>query len=186
MKPLITTALFTLLLAFMGMGQTTTSTPTATSLPTYIMAGLKYDQFTGGSGFVSGIVPESDRFGVYGSATVELVPVKFIDPPTGNTRYLLGGSARFGQHKTGYNDGKNMLLFGGDVGASFSSSSSTAGNTATVSLGMAGSFTITYVRQLSPHWALGVPVRMLWMSGVGPNGSGAWNPVVELGIVWKP
>jgi hypothetical protein len=151
-------------------------------LPAYIMAGLSYNQYTGGSGFVSGIVPESNRAGVYGSATADIVPVKVFDPVTKRYGYALSASARGGQHKVVYNDGRNMLLLGGDLGASFSQSDLSAG----LSIGIAGSFTATYIRQLGPHFGIGMPLRMLWMSGVGPGGRGVWNPVGEIGIVWKP
>ncbi|MGD0869087.1 MAG: hypothetical protein ABSB88_06020 [Bryobacteraceae bacterium] len=117
---------------------------------------------------------------LYGSATTDLVPLKTT--VNGKSIYLLSGSARAGEHKVVYQDSKNAVLIGGDVGASFSNSAGGSG----VTLGVAGSFTLTYVRQLSPHWAVGIPVRMLYMSNVGPNGTGAWNPVVEAGIIWKP
>jgi len=185
------------LFAVAAFGQTATPVGQVT-LPSYIMFGGSYNQFTGASAFVSGVVPEVSSVGLYGSATTDLVPVKFVDKATGKVGYLISGSGRLGQHKTVFNDTKsekdasgnivkqsgNMLLIGGDFGASFSQSGAPA-NTG-VSIGLAGSFTVTYVRQLSVHWAIGVPIRMLWMSGVGPSGTGAWNPVAEFGLVWKP
>jgi hypothetical protein len=159
-------------------------TPAAAApLPAYIMAGLSYNQYTGGSGFVSGIVPESNPVGLYGSVTTDVVPVKVVDPVTGRPGYALSASARAGQHKVVHRDGKTMLLLGGDFGASFSQAGAT---TAGLNIGIAGSFTATYIRQLTPHFAVGVPIRMLWMSGAGPGGCGVWNPVGEIGIVWKP
>lgn len=158
-----------------------TATPES-RLPAYIMAGLSYNQYTGGSGFVSGIVPESNRAGVYGSATADIVPVKVLDPATRRYGYALSASARGGQHKVVYHDGRNMLLLGGDLGASFSQPGLASG----LSIGLAGSFTATYIRQFGPHFGIGMPLRMLWMSGVGPGGRGVWNPVGEIGIVWKP
>ncbi len=164
---------------------TTTTTPTATpianvTLPTYIMGGISFNQLTGAAGFVSSIIPESNSVGLYGSATTDLIPLKTT--VNGKSIYLLSGSARAGEHKVLYQDTRNAVLIGGDVGASFSNTSGTSG----VTLGVAGSFTLTYVRQLSAHWAVGVPIRMLYMSNVGPNGAGAWNPVVEVGFIWKP
>ncbi|MGD0869078.1 MAG: hypothetical protein ABSB88_05975 [Bryobacteraceae bacterium] len=150
------------------------------TLPTYIMGGISFNQLTGAAGFVSAIVPESNSVGLYGSATTDLVPLKTT--VNGKSIYLLSGSARAGEHKVVYQDTKNAVLIGGDIGVSFSNSAGTSG----VTLGVAGSFTITYVRQLSSHWAVGLPIRMLYMSNVGPNGAGAWNPVVEAGIIWKP
>jgi hypothetical protein len=41
--------------------------------------------------------------------------------------------------------------------------------------------TFTYVRQLSKTWAVMVPIRALYMPSLG-----GWNPVIELGLVWKP
>lgn len=152
-------------------------------LPTYIMAGAAYNQYTGGSGFISGIIPEFNRAGVYGSVTMDLVGVKIVDPVTQKAGYGLTPSLRFGQHKVLYNADKSMLTVGGDFGASFSQAAVPSSG---VNIGLSGSFTLTVIRHLSPHFAVGVPVRMLWMSGVGPGGTGAWNPVVELGLVWKP
>ena len=174
-------AFFLLAAAPIAIAQTAAPEP-QNQLPAYIVAGLSYNQYTGGSGFVSGIVPESSRVGVYGSATADIVPVKVLDPVTKRYGYALSASARAGQHKVVYNDGKNMLLLGGDLGASFSQ----AGLASGLSIGLAGSFTATYIRQLGPHFGIGVPLRMLWMSGVGPGGRGVWNPVGEIGIVWKP
>lgn len=166
-----------------ALGQTPPVTPaTSGQLPTYIMGGFSYNQYTGAAGFTSVVLPESNKAGLYGSATADLVPAKFTDPKTGKTGYLISGSMRAGQHKVVYNDGQNMLLIGGDAGASFANT----GTPAAVTIGLAGSFTVTYVRQINSHLAVGVPVRMLYMSGVGPGGSGAFNPVVECGIIWKP
>jgi hypothetical protein len=160
------------------------ATPVANvALPTYIMAGVSYNQYTGGAGFVSGIIPESQSVGVYGSATTDIVPIKYVNTATGKSGYVLSGSARAGQHKVVYSDLKNMVTLGCDLGASFSSAPAPSSG---VNIGLAGSFTLTYIRQLSAHWAVGVPVRMLWLAGSGPNGSGAWNPVLEAGVVWKP
>jgi hypothetical protein len=163
---------------------TTTTSATAlasVTLPTYIMAGVSFNQITGGAGFVSAIIPESNAVGLYGSATTDLVPLKTT--VNGKSIYVLNGSARAGQHKVVYQDTKNAVLIGGDIGASFSNPSA---GTPGVTLGVAGSFTLTYVRQINAHLAVGVPVRMLYMSNVGANGTGAWNPVVEFGLVWKP
>lgn len=186
-------ALFACLLAITGQAQTPLD---AVELPTFIFAGASYNQYSGWSGVVSGIIPESNKFGMYASFTGDLSAVQYTAPSTGKTGYLLSPSFRAGQHKVlwGKQPGaKTMLLVGGDLGASFTQpppapglGTDTTPASSTVSVNLAGSFTLTLVRQLSPHLAVAAPVRMLWISGVGPNGTGAWNPVVELGIVWKP
>lgn len=159
--------------------------PTPAALkPTYVIAGLSYNQYTGGSGFVSVITPEVKSAGVYASLTADVVPVKFTDAKTGKSGYVMSFSPRFGQHKQLYWDGKNMVLLGGDAGASFSQS--TSASSPGTNIGLAGSFTLTYARQLSPHWGIAVPVRMLYLSGAGPDGKGAFNPVVQFGVVYKP
>lgn len=195
MRNAFTLVIIGVLMAVLAVAQTAPAQPTATTtttpaaaattlanvtLPTYIMGGVSFNQLTGAAGFVSAIIPESNSVGLYGSATTDLVPLKTT--VNGKSIYLLSGSARAGEHKVVYQDSKNAVLIGGDVGASFANSAGGSG----VTLGVAGSFTLTYVRQLSPHWAVGIPVRMLYMSNVGPNGTGAWNPVVEAGIIWKP
>ena len=171
------TLLSVILLAFSVHAQT----PLAkAALPTYIMAGASYNQFTGGAGFLAGIIPESSSAGLYASVTVDITGTQITDPVTKKTGYGLSPSVRAGEHKVLWNQGKNMLLIGGDVGASFASGVSG------VTIGIAGSFTATYIRQINANFAVGLPVRMLWMSGVGPGGSGAWNPVLEFGVIWKP
>ena len=208
------TTLMLLALAASAFGQTAALPTTAVAditLPTYIMAGASCNQFQGCAGFVSGIVPETSKVGgLYGSVTADINAAKITDPTTGKTGYGISPSFRFGQHKVVYNDTKtvttsagvvtsqkgNMLLVGGDFGASFTQTQTTTttplgtttstSGTSGLNIGLAGSFTVTYIRQLSQHWAIAIPVRMLWMAGVGPNGTGVWNPVVEAGVVWKP
>ncbi len=151
-------------------------TPPVT-LPTYVMAGLAYNQVAGFNGFFSGLTPVSNQAGMYASATLDLLPILSVDA-NGKPIYLLSSSARAGLHKVIYNQGPNALLLGGDVGASFSS--------AAVSIAPAGSFTVTFVRQLSPHFAIGIPIRALWVPPTTVGGTGGFNPVVELGLVWRP
>lgn len=154
--------------------------------PTYVMGGLAYNQYTGASAFVSGIVPEGQG-GMYASAVVDLVPQKFVDPKTGRVGYVVSGSTRFGQHRELYRNGPSALLIGGDVGPTFSQQPVATGfSLGGTNVGISGSFTVTYVRMIREHIGVAVPVRMLYMSGAGPNGAGAWNPVVEVGVVFKP
>jgi hypothetical protein len=187
-RAFVSAVLLVLTLSMCAFGQTmspaATSTPLAqVQLPTYIMAGGSCNQFTGCAGFVSAIVPESSSVGLYGSVTTDISAVKIVDPVTKKTGYGLSPSVRAGQHKVVLNANKNMVTMGGDFGASFAQA---GGATAGVTIGVAGSFTITYIRQLTDHWAVGIPLRMLWLSGAGPNGTGVWNPVVEVGMVWRP
>src|ERR1035441_642358 len=141
----------------------TSSVPVAeVTLPPYIGAGASYNQFTGVTAEVTGLIPETSKLGgLYGSVTADLSATKIV--LAGKSGYVLSPNFRVGQHKVVFNDGKNMITLGGDAGASFSQS---AGSTATgLNIGLAGSFTATYIRNLSAHFAVGVPLRMLYLSG---------------------
>jgi hypothetical protein len=184
-------ALLALSLCLITSAQTVATAPAVTApvavadivLPTYIVGGAVFNQLAipRFSGFLAGLWPVSDKIGLYTSGVADVTPVKYVDPATGRTSYLLSTSARAGLHKVVHNDTKNMVLLGADGGAAFSS-----GASASVTVGFSASFTASYVRQLSPHWAVAVPIRMLWVAGVGPGGKGAFNPVGEIGVVWKP
>ena len=153
-----------------------TTAADAPKLPAYLMAGLSYNQFIGANAFVSAIVPEGKS--IYGSVTMDLSAAKITDA-TGRTGRVLTPSTRVGQHRLMYTDTRNSLLLGGDIGASFTPASPG------VTIGVAGSFTVTYVRNLAPHWSIALPLRMLWISGAG-GAAGSWNPVAQIGIVWRP
>lgn len=164
---------------------TTASSATSLSgvtLPTYIFGGVSYDQTLGFSGVVSSVIPESNAVGLLGTVTVNFAPFKYLNPITGKTVYLLSYSARAGQFKTLYNDGKNMVVLGGDLGASFAS----APNANSVSVGFSGSFSAGYFRQLSAHLGVGGIVRFLYEPSIGPAGAVTFNAVPEFGLVWKP
>jgi len=170
------------------------------TLPTNIMIGMSYNQFTGAAGLISALEPESQSLtlgvapGLYASESADLTPVKYVNPSTGKTGYLVAGSMRFGQHKVLLNTAQPgstfhpsfLLAIGADAGASFASTPTAAGTPATsVSVGFSGSFTLSAFYRFKPHWAAGVAVRALYMSGIGPNGIGAWNPVLEPGLVYS-
>ncbi len=165
----------------------------AVELPAIVMVGASYNQYTGAAGFVSGIVPESQNWGIMASVTSDLVPTKYVNS-SGKSGYLIAGSMRFGQHKVLLNTAKVgpafapsfMLTVGGDAGASFIPTpvSLGVGGPSTTTVGFSGSFTTGAFWRFKPHWALGVAVRALYMSGTGPNGGGAWNPVLEPGLVF--
>jgi hypothetical protein len=211
-------SLITILFAGLSASAQTAAIPSTTptisvtniTLPTYIAVGMSYNQFTGAAAFVSGLIPETSKAGgLYGSVTADINAAKVIDPATGKSGYGVSPSFRFGQHKVVYNgttttttaggtviaQSGNMLLIGGDFGASWNQVQTTTTSPLGVvttsgapglSIGLAGSFTLTYVRQFTPHLAMAVPIRMLWMSGVGPGATGVWNPVGEIALVWKP
>lgn len=144
-------------------------------LPTYIAGGGAYNQFAGANLWGSAILPVSNSVGLYESTTVDLFPVKAS--LSGRSAYIFQASVREGVHKILSDDGRNMVLIGADAGLSFAQAS--AGGSATP--GVSAALTITYVRQLNPSWALMVPIRALYMPGLG-----GWNPIAEAGIVWKP
>ena len=205
--------LFAFVCACRAFGQTAPSAlPTISvanvTLPTYIVAGASCSQFDGCAGFVSGIVPETSKVGgLYGAVTADLSLANVT--VNGKQGYGLSPSFKFGQHKVIYNNTiatkdasgnitkmtGNMLLFGVDAGAAFSSVTTTTvnalGQTTTstgsgMNVNLAGSFTFTYVRQLTPHLAIAVPIQMNWVAGVGPGGAGVWTPTGKIAIVWKP
>ena len=192
MKKLIVFALF----AVAAFGQTTTTTiPTTTTatvisaptvafpsliLPTGIAALGAFNQLGNPrwtAGF-SALYPIVGSAGVYGSTTADVLPKLAVDPATGRKFYALSAAARQGFHKSVVTTGRFTALIGGDVGPSFSQSTSSliAGKSA-ITVSFSGSFTATGIYQLSPVFSAVVPVRMLYVSGIG------WNPVLEAGIV---
>jgi hypothetical protein len=138
-------------------------------LPAYVAGGGAYNQFAGVNLWGSAIVPVSDSMGLYESTTADVFPVKAT--LNGKTGYIFSTSLREGMHKVLSNDGTNMTLLGTDVGGSFAAGS----------VNLSAAVTFTYVRQLSKTWAVMVPIRALYMPSLG-----GWNPVIELGLVWKP
>lgn len=147
----------------------------AIQLPTYCAIGGAYNQLAGGNLWASAIVPVSNTLGLYESTTADLFPVKTV--ANGRTAYVFQSSIREGVHKVVHDDGKNMLLIGADGGYAFSQASAAAAGAS----GISASMTLTYVRHLSKSWAVMVPIRALYMSGLG-----GWNPIVEIGFTWKP
>ena len=193
MKKLIVFALF----AMAAFGQTTTTTtptttavpavtPTATVafpsliLPAGIAAFGEFNQLgtPKWSGGFAAIYPIVGSAGVYGSTTADVLPKLATDPATGRKFYALSSSARQGFHKSVVTTGRFTALIGGDVGPSFlqSTGSLIAGKSA-ITVSFSGSFTATGIYQLSSAFSAIVPVRMLYVSGIG------WNPVLEAGIV---
>ena len=98
---------------------------------------------------------------------------------TGRNFYAIQSSARQGVHKSLFATGRFTALVGADVGPSFSQNTSsliTAGKSA-ITVSFSSSFIATGVVQLNPAFSFVVPLRMLYISGIG------WNPVLEAGVV---
>jgi hypothetical protein len=188
MKKSIVFALF----ATAAFGQTTTTpatTPAATVnigfpasvLPTGIAAFAEFNQlgnprWTGG---ISLLYPIVGSVGVYGSTTADVSPKLAVDPATGRNFYAIQSSARQGVHKSVFATGRFTALVGADVGPSFSQNTSsliTTGKSA-ITVSFSSSFIATGVVQLNPAFSVVVPLRMLYISGIG------WNPVLEAGVV---
>jgi hypothetical protein len=164
------------LFAVAASGQTTTPPVTfpAIPLPIAISAVGEFNQlgdprFTMG---VAAIYPVVGSAGLYGTTTADILPKKAVDPVTGRRFYAISCSLRQGFHKDILDTGRLSLLLGGDVGPSFSQSQPSG-----ISIDFSSSFVATALFQITPAFSLIVPVRMLYVSGIG------WNPIAEAGIV---
>ena len=172
MKTAIVCALF----AVMAFGQTTTAPVNfpATPLPAAVAAFGEFNQlgdprFTMG---VSAIYPVIGQAGIYGTTTADILPKKAVDPETKRSFYALSTSIRQGFHKDILDTGRMSFLLGGDVGPSFSQSQPSG-----ISVNFSSSFVATGLYQISPAFSFILPIRMLYVTGVG------WNPIAESGIV---
>jgi len=169
-------ALICALFAVAAFGQTAT-TPVnfpAIPLPVAVSAFGEFNQlgdprFTMG---VSAIYPVVGSIGIYGTTTADILPKKAVDPTTNRSFYAISASIRQGIHKDIVDTGRLSFLLGGDVGPSFSQSQPSG-----ISINFSSSFVATALYQITPAFSFIVPVRMLYMSGIG------WNPIVEAGIV---
>ena len=183
-------AILLLTLSALAFGQDATPDPAAAAAlakPTLLLVGPSYDQFSGFKANLTLIGNELDKPGIYYSGTAELVGNKWTNAE-GKTGFLVGYSLRFGQHK-GWWDGKNFWSIGGDLGPSISQAAQAATSSG-ITLGgstisFSGSFTASYGRMLTSHWGFAIPVRMLWISGAGPLGKGAWNPVGQVDFAYR-
>ena len=172
MKNFIVPALF----AIAAFGQTTT-TPVnfpAVPLPTAVSAFGEFNQlgsprFTMG---ISAIYPVVGSVGIYGTTTADILPKLAVDPTTGKKFYAISSSLRQGFHKDLVDTGRVSFLIGGDVGPSFSQS-----QTSGFSVNFSSSFVATAIYQVTPVFSFIVPVRMLYISGIG------WNPIAEAGVL---
>jgi hypothetical protein len=176
MKQLAVSALFAPLLASLAFGQTATPPVTfpAIPLPAAVSAFGEFNQlgsprFTMG---VSAIYPVVGSAGVYGTTTADILPRLAVDPTSDRKFYAISSSLRQGFHKDIVDTGQLSFLLGGDVGPSFSQAA-----TSGIDINFSSSFVATAIYQLSPIFSFIVPVRMLYIGGIG------WNPIAEAGIV---
>src|SRR5580692_9783406 len=175
MKKWIVPALF----AVSAFGQTTTPVNfPAVPLPAAVSAFGEFNQlgnprFTMG---ISAIYPLVGSAGIYGTTTADILPKLAVDPTTGKKFYAISSSLRQGGHKDLVDTGRISVLLGGDVGPSFSQSQTSGFN-----ISFSSSFVATAIYQVTPVFSFIVPVRMLYISGVG------WNPIAEACILiyWK-
>ena len=145
-------------------------------LPTYVGAGVTCNQLASPpcNPWVTAIYPASSPLGVYLSTTTDITPVQAFDVPTQRKYWAFQTSIRQGVHKVLLTSGKFTALMGGDAGIALS-------QTAPAGIGMAftASFTATAVWQISPKWAVVIPMRAIWING-------GWNVVPQLGLLYKP
>ena len=118
------------------------------------------------------IYPIVGQAGVYGTTVADILPKKAIDPATKRSFYALSVGVRQGFHKSIISTGRFTFLLGGDVGPSFAQSQPSG-----IDVSFSTSFVATSVVQLSPIFSFMVPIRMLYVSGIG------WNPIAEAGFV---
>jgi hypothetical protein len=172
MKSAIVSALF----AIAAFGQTAT-TPVnfpAIPLPTAVSAFGEFNQlgsprFTMGFTALYAVVGSA---GVYGTTTADILPKLATDPTTGKKFYAISSSLRQGIHKDILDTGRTSILLGGDIGPNFSQSPA-----AGISINFSSSFVATAIYQITPALSFIVPLRMLYIAGVG------WNPIAQAGVV---
>jgi hypothetical protein len=172
MKNFIGPALF----AAAAFGQTAT-TPVnfpAIPLPVAVSGFGEFNQlgsprFTMG---ISAIYPVVGSAGIYGTTTADILPKLATDPTTGKKFYAISSSLRQGFHKDVVDTGRASFLLGGDVGPSFSQSQPSG-----ISVNFSSSLVATAIYQITPVFSFIVPLRMLYISGIG------WNPIAEAGIL---
>ena len=172
MKNVIVSALF----AVAAFGQTATTPVNFPAIPLPVAMSVfgEFNQlgnprFTMG---VSAIYPVVGPAGIYGTTTADILPKLATDPTTGKKFYAISSSLRQGFHKDIVDAGRASFLVGGDVGPSFSDSQPSG-----ISVKFSSSLVVTAIYQVTPAFSFIVPVRMLYVSGIG------WNPIAEAGVV---
>lgn len=121
---------------------------------------------------VSALYPVVGSAGIYGTTTADIVPDLAVDPTTHRKFYALSTSLRQGFHKDVVDTGRASFLVGGDVGPSFSQPQGSG-----ININFSSSFVATGIYQITPAFSFMLPVRMLYIGGIG------WNPIVEAGVV---
>jgi hypothetical protein len=112
------------------------------------------------------------NIGMYNTTTADVVPVKATDPITGKKFLAISASVRQGVHEKLLATGPWVFLVGADIGPGFSQPSGGGA----INVNIASSFVATTVYRARPWLSVVVPVRMLYVGGIG------WNPVVQAGI----
>jgi hypothetical protein len=79
---------------------------------------------------------------------------------------------RQGFHKDLLDTGHASFLIGADVGPTFAQAQPSG-----INVNFSSSFVATAVYQVTPVFSFIVPIRMLYVTGIG------WNPVAEAGVL---
>ena len=151
---------------------TTAATPVV-ALPTAISVVGEFNQLGSPQWAMglSALYPVASQYGVYTTTTADVIPVKATDPTTGKSFYAVSASVRQGIHYKILSTGNWHFLLGADVGPGFSSTA-----TSGISVSMTSSFVATALYRINKMFSVVVPVRMLYVGGVG------WNPVLQAGV----
>lgn len=151
------------------------------AMPTYLGGGIQLDQFsdTRFKPLIFGATPISKQKGVYGATVADILPVK-TTTSAGTTAYLFAMTLRGGVYKTIHTASRYQILIGADGGASFTPAPQSQSQTS-LSINLATSITPVFVYQISEQFGLLVPIKAVWVAGLG-----GWNIVPCIGMVWKP
>ena len=152
-----------------------TPTPTGIVLPTSVSVVGEFNQLATPQ-WAIGLcamyaATAQSNIGMYNSSCADVIPVHATDPTTGKQFYAISASFRQGLHEKLLATGKFVFLLGADVGPGFSSSP-----TSGISLSATGSFVFTTVYRVKPYMSIVIPIRALYISGIG------WNPVFQAGV----
>jgi hypothetical protein len=154
--------------------QTVTPPAPATVLPTSVSVFGQFNQdqtpkvSAGLSAYYSTV--QQSTIGMYNTSTVDIIPVRVVDPATGKSIVVLNTSVRQGLCEKLFSTTKFFLGTGLDVGPGFSS------NGQNVNVNLNSSFNVTAIYKLTPVWSVISPNRLLYIPGAG------FNPVIALGV----